>query len=155
MVQPDQLGMEDGGTKISSLLRVARQELSYVTSLAKLNAVRELLGTSMSPDDLRGTEKEEWDLLMNLIKTKLAEFGVGRDDGQILIGQPREDDTLVSIQIRAARLSLVTATREEIDQAKNTLRDSISPDGLRGVEKEEWDSLLAAIEVRMNEIAQG
>lgn len=137
---------QNENTRISSLLKAGRELLSTISSLAELNAIRELLGTSVSPDDfnnLSGAEKKEWDLLMSVIKAKLAEFDEECTDDQILIGQPKKDDTMIAFQLRATRLSLVTATREEMDQTKGML-ETISPDNLGNAEREELDKLMAA-----------
>jgi len=147
---------QNGNTQISSLLKVGGKVLSTISSLAELNAIRELLGTSMSPDDLNGlgaAAREEWDLLMSVIKAKLADFGEECTDDQILIGQSRKDDTMIALQLRAARLSLVTATLKEMDQNKGML-EIISPDTLGNAEREELDKLRVAFKRRMSELTQ-
>lgn len=147
---------QNENTRISSLLKAGGELLSTISSLAELNAIRELLGTSISPDDfnnLGGAEKKEWDLLMSVIKAKLAEFDEECTDDQIFIGQPKKDDTMIALQLRATRLSLVTATLEEMDQTKGML-ETISPDNLGNAEREELDKLMAAFERRMSELTQ-
>ena len=144
----------NGESEITLMLRQGREQVAGITDLAELNAVREFLGSSVCPDDLGKADRAEWDLLMGVIRTKMVELGAEASDGEVLLGEYHPDDTVVSIEIRAVRLNIVTATREGIDEATALLRGSVSSEDLTGVEEREWGLLMKAIDARVAELEQ-